>query len=124
MYADVITGSIERAIQETDRRRAKQQKFNKEHGVTPQGIQKAVTDIMEGAYGERRKSARTYAKVAEAKPDHAELTPKLLAGKITQLQERMYQHARDLEFEQAAEIRDEITRIKEFGLEIHEQKAG
>ncbi len=124
MYADVVTGSIERAIRETDRRREKQQGFNERHGITPQGIRKAVTDIMEGAYADNRNQTRRYARVAEEKTGYGDLTPELLPKKIRQLEERMYQHARDLEFEQAAEIRDEIARIKEFSLEIHGRKAG
>ena len=124
MYADRITGSIERAIRETDRRREKQQRFNERHGITPQGIRKAVTDILEGAYSDNRKQARRYARVAEEKTGYMELPPDLLMKKIKQLEEQMYRHARDLEFEQAAEIRDEIGRIKEFSLEIHEQKTG
>ena len=119
MYADRITGSIERAIRETDRRREKQQLFNKRHGITPQGIRKAVTDILEGAYSDNRNQARRYARVAEEKSGYMELPPDLLIKKIKQLEQQMYQHARDLEFEQAAEIRDEIARIKEFSLEIH-----
>ena len=119
MYADRITGSIERAIRETDRRREKQQQFNKRHGITPQGIHKAVTDILEGAYSDNRNRARRYARVAEEKSGYMELPPDLLMKKIKQLEQQMYQHARDLEFEQAAEIRDEIARIKEFSLEIH-----
>ena len=119
MYADRITGSIERAIRETDRRREKQQLFNKHHGITPQGIRKAVTDILEGAHSDNRNQARRYARVAEEKSGYLELPPDLLIKKIKQLEQQMYQHARDLEFEQAAEIRDEIARIKEFSLEIH-----
>ena len=122
MYADTVTGSIERAVRETERRREKQQRFNDRHGITPQGIRKAVTDILEGAYSEPRGQARRAAKVAEQKPDYMELPPDLLMKKIRQLEEQMYRHARDLEFEQAAEIRDEIARIKEFSLEIYEQK--
>ena len=124
MYADKITGSIERAIRETDRRREKQQIFNKLHGITPRGIRKAVTDILEGAYSDNRNQARRYARVAEEKIGYMELPPDLLMKKIKQLEQQMYQHARDLEFEQAAEIRDEIGRIKEFSLDIHEQKTG
>ena len=119
MYADRITGSIERAIRETDRRREKQQLFNKRHGITPQGIHKAVTDILEGAHSDNRNRARRYARVAEEKSGYMELPPDLLMKKVKQLEQQMYQHARDLEFEQAAEIRDEIGRIKEFSLEIH-----
>ena len=124
MYADTVTGSIERAIRETERRREKQQRFNERHGITPQGIRKAVTDILEGAYSDPRGQARRYAKVAEQKPGYMELPPDLLMKKISQLEEQMYRHARDLEFERAAEIRDEIARIKEFSLEIRDSKAG
>ena len=124
MYADRVTGSIERAVRETDRRRDRQRRFNQAHGITPQGIRKAVTDILEGAYSDPRGRTRRHAKVAEQKTAYMELPPDLLMKKIRQLEEQMYQHARDLEFEQAAEIRDEIARIKEFSLEIHDQKAG
>lgn len=122
MYADTVTGSIERAVRETGRRREKQQRFNERHGITPQGIRKAVTDILEGAYSDSRGQGRRYAKVAEQRPGYMELPPDLLLKKISQLEEQMYRHARDLEFEQAAEIRDEIARIKEFSLEIHDGK--
>ena len=124
MYADTVTGSIERALRETERRREKQQRFNERHGITPQGIRKAVTDILEGAYSDPRGQARRYAKVAEQKPGYVDLPPDLLMKKISQLEEQMYRHARDLEFERAAEIRDEIARIKEFSLEIRDNKAG
>ena len=124
MYADTVTGSIERAVRETERRREKQRRFNDRHGITPQGIRKAVTDILEGAYSDPRGQARRYAKVAEQKPGYLDLPPDLLMTKVSQLEEQMYRHARDLEFEQAAEIRDEIARIKEFSLEIHDNKAG
>ncbi len=124
MYADTVTGSIERALRETERRREKQQRFNERHGITPQGIRKAVTDILEGAYSDPRGQARRYAKVAEQKPGYVDLPPDLLMKKISQLEEQMYRHARDLEFERAAEIRDEIARIKEFSLEIRDSKAG
>ena len=124
MYADTVTGSIERAVRETERRREKQQRFNDLYGITPQGIRKAVTDILEGAYSDQRSQARRYAKVAEQKPGYMDLPPDLLLKKIRQLEEQMYRHARDLEFELAAEIRDEIARIKEFTLEIRENRAG
>ena len=124
MYADTVTGSIERAVRETERRREKQRRFNEQHGITPQGIRKAVTDILEGAYSDQRSQPRRYAKVAEQHPAYQELPPDLLAKKIGQLEKQMYQHARDLEFERAAELRDEIARIREFSLEIHDSKAG
>ncbi len=124
MYADTMTGSIERAMQETRRRRKKQQQFNERHGITPQGIRKAVTDILEGAYDGRSGAARRRTAVADSRPDYAQLPPPLLAKKLRQLEQQMYQHARDLEFEQAAALRDEIARIKEFSLELQAPAAG
>ena len=121
MYADVITGSIKRAIEETERRRRKQRDFNARNGITPQGIRKAVTDILEGAYSAPRRTAR----VAEQQAAYTALPPELLNKKIHQLEEQMFRHARDLEFEQAAALRDEIARLRDFDLEIKEgQRAG
>ncbi|MFQ5661501.1 MAG: excinuclease ABC subunit UvrB [Gammaproteobacteria bacterium] len=118
MYADAITGSMQRALDETDRRRTKQQRFNKQHGITPQGIRKAVTDIMEGAYADSRPGSRKWAKVAEEPNPYRGLPVNLLMKKIKKLEARMYQHARDLEFEEAAALRDEIAGIRSLGLEI------
>ena len=119
LYADKITGSMERAISETDRRRAIQVAYNEKHGITPQGIFKNVTDIMEGARytpgkaskrGAGRKVAEpTIASYADAVED---LSPKALANKIKKLEEQMYQHSRDLEFEEAANVRDRLEILK------------
>ncbi|HOB60642.1 MAG TPA: excinuclease ABC subunit UvrB [Candidatus Competibacteraceae bacterium] len=118
LYADQITGSMRRALDETERRRAKQQDHNRLHGITPRGIEKAVTDIMEGAYAHPGAPlpAKDYAKVAEEAAAYAHEPPALLAKKIKQLEQAMYRHARDLEFEEAAKLRDEIQRIRQFGL--------
>ena len=125
LYADVATGSIERALRETNRRREQQQAFNERHGITPQGIRKAVSDILDGAYASSRAPTRRRASaVAEEKAAYADIPPALLPKKIRQLEERMYQHARDLEFEQAAELRDEVARLRTFSLELHERQAG
>jgi excinuclease ABC subunit B len=119
MYADAITGSMQRAIDETNRRRARQQAFNEAHGITPQGIRKAVADIMEGAYAPGGVRQRRWARVAEEGTDeYAGLPPAELARRIGELEERMYRHARDLEFEEAARLRDEIRRIRALGLEL------
>ncbi len=113
MYADVITGSMQRAIDETERRRAKQIAFNERHGITPKGIQKRVADIMEGAYaGSQAASPKRYAKVAESVVEYARRSPEHTAKRIKQLEQRMYEHARNLEFEQAARLRDEIIQLK------------
>ena len=125
LYADVATGSIQRALRETNRRREQQQAFNERHGITPKGIRKAVSDILDGAYASSRApTRRRAAAVAEEKAAYADIPPALLPKKIRQLEERMYQHARDLEFEQAAELRDEVARLRTFSLELHERQAG
>ena len=117
LYADEITGSMKRAIEETERRRAKQIAYNERHGITPRTIRKAVADIMEGAAATvpgrgRRKTAR----VAEEGADYAALSPEQAMQRIRKLEQQMYEHARNLEFEEAARIRDEIARIRETAL--------
>ncbi|MEJ2692646.1 MAG: excinuclease ABC subunit UvrB [Candidatus Thiodiazotropha sp.] len=116
LYADQITGSMRRALDETERRRDRQIEHNRRHGITPQTILKSITDIMEGAYPGAQMSAKRYAKVAEEELEYAELTPKQMAKRIRQLEERMYRHAQDLEFEEAAKIRDQIKTLQERGL--------
>jgi excinuclease ABC subunit B len=124
LYGDVITGSMRRAIEETERRRDKQRAYNVAHGITPRGVRKAVADILEGAHAGGPVSAGRYAKVAEAVAAYATQTPEMLMKKIKQLEQAMYRHARDLEFEEAARLRDEIQRIREFGLGIPRADAG
>ncbi len=118
LYADQITGSIRRALDETDRRRAKQWTYNQTHGVTPRGIQKAIADILEGAYPGAPIPAESYAQVAEETAAYIRESPAALAKKIKQLEQTMYRCARDLEFEEAAKLRDEIQRIRQFGLGV------
>jgi excinuclease ABC subunit B len=112
LYADKITGSMRRAMDETDRRRALQLAYNKEHNVSPRSIQKAVTDILEGALKPGSTSAKQYAKVAEEMVEYARLTPVQLEKKIAGLEQQMYEHARNLEFEEAANLRDKIKHIQ------------
>ncbi len=116
LYADHVTGSMRRAIDETERRRAKQVAYNHEHGITPQTIQKSIADIMEGAYPGAPVAAKTYAKVAEETAEYAALTPKQMAKRIRQLEDQMYRHAQDLEFEEAARVRDKIKALQGQGL--------
>jgi excinuclease ABC subunit B len=121
MYADTETNSMRIAISETSRRRTMQAAYNEAHGITPKSIVRKVTDVMEGARnegeGERGRSGRgSQRKVAEAAPDYRLLTPEQIAAKIRQLEARMYKHAQDLEFEDAARLRDEIHQIREQGL--------
>ena len=118
LYADQVTGSMQRAIDETERRRAKQIEFNLAHGIVPKGVVKDITDIMEGASvpGGRSKKRKGMAKAAqESARDEAELqTPAQITKRIKQLEEKMFQFARDLEFEAAAQLRDEIGQLREL----------
>ncbi len=116
LYADTVTGSMERAIGETERRRAKQTAFNSEHGITPQTIRKAIADIMEASIPGGPKSAKEYARVAEETAEYAGLTPAQMARKIKALEKEMYQYAKDLEFEKAAAVRDKIKELQTKGL--------
>lgn len=123
LYADRVTGSMQRAIGETERRRARQISYNIEHGITPRGVEKAVADVMEGAYAGAPGSPRQYARVAEEGLEYAKLSPAQLIQKIKKLEQQMYKHARDLEFEAAARLRDEIRKVQKYGLGMPEQEA-
>jgi excinuclease ABC subunit B len=113
LYADRITGSMQRAIDETDRRRDKQLLFNKEHGITPKGIQKRITDVMDLGDSARTGRGRDrFERVSAAHPGFEKLTAKQLNARLKKLENTMYGHARDLEFEDAARVRDEIAEIK------------
>jgi excinuclease ABC subunit B len=112
LYADQITGSMQRAIDETNRRRAKQVEFNREHGITPRSIVKGVMDVMEGAHGVARGRGRRRAERAREAAGDRSLTPAQLLARVQSLEKKMYQHARNLEFEQAARLRDEITELR------------
>ncbi|MCW8944343.1 MAG: excinuclease ABC subunit UvrB [Sedimenticola sp.] len=116
LYGDKITGSMQRAIDETNRRREKQVAHNLEHNITPQSIIKSVADIMEGARPGGPMSAKRYAKVAEETAEYSAMTPKQMAKRIQELEKQMYQHAKDLEFEEAARVRDQLKSLQEQGL--------
>jgi excinuclease ABC subunit B len=116
LYADHETGSMQRALGETNRRREKQIEHNERHGITPQTVLKSIADIMEGAYPGAQVNPKRYAKVAEEEAEYAEMTPKQMAKKLKQLEDQMYRHAQDLEFEEAARIRDQIKTLQERGL--------
>jgi excinuclease ABC subunit B len=124
LYADRSTGSIEAAMQETERRRGKQIAHNEFHGITPMGIQKAVQDIMEGAYNVGPGAPRRAARVAEPDSPYASLPPEKLLRTIKQLEQRMYKHAQDLEFEEAARLRDEIQSVRDRWAGLGELKTG
>ncbi|QGU32657.1 excinuclease ABC subunit UvrB [Thermochromatium tepidum] len=116
LYADRVTESMRRAIVESERRRAKQIGANRARGITPQTIRKAVADILEAHTPGAPLPAREYAKVAEQMAEYGRLTPQQLAKRIKALEKQMYQHAKDLEFEQAAAIRDQIRALQRQGL--------
>ncbi len=118
LYADRVTGSMQRALQETERRRVTQLAYNAKHGLAPVGISKSIADIMEGALSSAAERGRQYKKIAEERSryrlgdDSRGLTPKELAKKIEGLERQMYEHARNLEFERAAEVRDTLRQLK------------
>ncbi|MEK1941696.1 MAG: excinuclease ABC subunit UvrB [Pseudomonas sp.] len=122
LYADRITGSMERAIGETERRRDKQIAFNLANGITPKGVKKDIQDILEGAVvpGSGSKKRKGMAKAAEESARYeAELrSPSEINKRIRQLEEKMYQLARDLEFEAAAQMRDEIQKMRDRLLKV------
>jgi len=120
LYADQITGSMRRAMDETDRRREKQLAFNTEHGITPVSITKSVTDILEGARGGGRAPGRAFDRVAEELVQYGRLTPRQLEKQVRQMEQQMYKHARDLEFEEAAHLRDQIRHLQSGNLGLPE----
>ena len=120
LYADKITDSMRKAIGETQRRRDKQTAHNAAHGITPQTVRKRIADVMEGAYANaaRSKGNKRVDKVADAAADYRSLTPDQALKQLKKLEDKMFQHAKNLEFEQAAAIRDQIGQLRAqvFGL--------
>jgi excinuclease ABC subunit B len=123
LYADRITGSIERAVAETERRRRRQVEFNALHGITPRGIVKAVADIMEGARAEPAQRGREW-RVAEPQASYGRMTPEQAVKRIKKLEQEMMKLARNLEFEAAARLRDEIQGLRKIELGLPSAKAG
>lgn len=122
LYADRITGSMQRAIDETERRREKQIAHNLEQGIIPQGINKSITDIMEApvAPGAGGRSARNKAMaIAERQSRYlAETNPQDIWKTIENLEKQMFQAAKDLEFEVAAKLRDDIEKLKQKAIAL------
>ena len=117
LYADKVTGSMQRAINETERRRKIQEAFNKKHFIKPKGISKPVSDIMEGARSIKGKSK---SRKGKSKTDRLDFTPisdlkdpSVLTKEIVRLEDLMYKHAQDLEFEEAASFRDRVSELKD-----------
>jgi len=125
LYADRITGSMERAMAESEKRRRVQLDFNKAHNIVPAGVSKKITDIMEGAYSEagesrnrKRAPGSTGSKVGSENHGDMHSDIKAIGREIARLESQMYELARNLDFEAAAAARDEVARLKKRLLEL------
>jgi len=118
LYADRITDSMKRAIDETDRRRTKQIEFNRLHNITPVGITKEIKDMIDGLYS--LDDARDMLQVAQESAKYEAMSEKQVSKEIKRLEKQMHDHAKNLEFEQAAQARDDLRKLKErlFGAAI------
>jgi len=119
LYADRITGSMQRAMDETERRRAKQLQFNIDHNITPKGVKKSIQDIMEGAYAPgsgKRRDSKSRHQVKEQQAafgiDTAYMTAKQISQEISRTEDAMFEAAKNLQFEQAAQYRDQLHELK------------
>ncbi|MDJ0759120.1 MAG: excinuclease ABC subunit UvrB [Woeseiaceae bacterium] len=121
LYADKVTGSMERALEETTRRREKQLAHNEAHGIKPASIKKNVADIMEAAYPAPGKGRRA---VADPSARYDSMTPEQMMRKAAKLEKEMLKAARNLEFEQAAKLRDEIKELRDVSMGLSERLAG
>ena len=119
LYADRMTGSMQRALEETSRRREHQEAHNRKHGIKPASIIKKVTDIMESAYPSPETEKRM---VGDDNVPYDVLSPEQLLKKAVKLEKQMLKAARDLEFEEAARLRDEIHRIRDFSFGVTDKK--
>jgi excinuclease ABC subunit B len=110
LYADKVTDSMRRAIDETDRRRAKQIAFNKAHNITPIGIRKVIKDMIDGVYDPQE--AREELQVAQEQAKYESMSEKQVSKEIKRLEKLMLDHAKNLEFEKAAQVRDQLHHLK------------
>ena len=117
LYADAITGSMQRAMDESNRRRDTQLTYNREHGITPKGVSKRILDVMEGAYANQgsdsRRSGRLVAETANAYGKMDLSDPEEIRKEISQQESLMYEQAKNLAFEEAAATRDRISKLKQ-----------
>ena len=111
LYADRITESMRKAIDETDRRRAKQVIYNETHGITPQSINKRIKDIIDGAYNVD--DERNSLKAAQTQAKYLAMSEKEISKEIARLEKEMLQAAKNLEFEKAAQLRDQLKKLRE-----------
>jgi excinuclease ABC subunit B len=118
LYADTMTNSITRAISETDRRRGKQVIYNEKHNITPKGVIKRIKDLIDGVYDASDAQAGYAAAQAEAR--YEAMSEKQIAREMKALEKKMLEHAKNLEFEEAAKARDQLTELKKrvFGVEL------
>jgi excinuclease ABC subunit B len=120
LYADKVTDSMQRALDETERRRIKQTAHNLEQGITPRSISKQVRDMIDGVVSD--KTARDDLKNAQAAAEVEAMSEKDLGKRIKLLEKQMLEHARNLEFEKAARARDQLSQLREqaFGAAVHD----
>jgi len=120
LYADKVTESMRKAIGETERRRAKQMAFNEEHGITPTGVSKRIKDIIEGAYDHAE--AQEQRKAAQEEAAYQHMSEKELTRQVKRIEKEMLEAAKNLEFEMAAQKRDQLKALKQklFGVEEHD----
>jgi excinuclease ABC subunit B len=111
LYGDRVTDSMRRAIEETERRRAKQVAFNAEHGILPRGVRKQIREMIDGVWDPQR--AREELKAAEQQAQYGALDGKSAAKEIKRLEKLMLEHAKNLEFEKAAQVRDQLAQLKQ-----------
>jgi excinuclease ABC subunit B len=111
LYADAVTESMQKAIDETSRRRAKQMAFNREHGIEPRGVKKDVRELIDGVF--EAGASRAGAKAEGATVDYETMSEKQLAREIKRLEKLMFEHAKNLEFEKAARARDQLAQLRQ-----------